>query len=166
MLSYGLDGLYVLIIFIVPSSEPRQRSCPVRSQQTAKILPPVFEWLWSSSTFFELDSIESTQRFCSLLNVQIRTMHYFPLLTILSSWAQLWSPYSYSISHFQYNTSYHPFIRFLWLEPTAKELPSGDHLQQRAARLIFNTTRVGIHFPFSNVHTYALQSSEHESRRL
>ena len=57
-------------------------------------------------------------------------------------------------------------IRLRSLEPTANAFPSGDHLQQRAARLIFNNTRVGIHFPSSKFHTYALQSSEQDKMRL
>ena len=119
--SYGFDGLYVLRIFMVPSREPRQRSWPVRSQHTEKILPRTFEWswswFWSSSTFptsfFELESIESTQRFCSLLNVQIRTTHYSTLPTILSAWNQSWFQHSYSISHFAIQHPTSQLLRFL-----------------------------------------------------
>ena len=162
--TYGLEGLCVLRMWRVPSREPRQRSWPVRSQQTEKILPRVLEASMEalsatscSSSSFALLSLDSTQRFCSLLNVQMRTTHYsqhIPQFRDISK-AILIPIFQFSNFLFTTNTisSHFPSLRFLWLDPTANASPSGDHFPHSAALLIFSTTRVGTQAPFSNVQT-------------
>ena len=106
----------------------RHSSWPVRSQHTQKMLPRVLEEVEesaaspsSSRSCFTRTPCGDTHRFWSALKVQIRTR----------------------------NQVLREARHFLSLDPTAKALPSGDHLQHRAALWIFSTTKVGSHFPFS-----------------
>lgn len=113
-----MEGLCVLRMWRVPSREPRQRSWPVRSQQTEKILPRVLEVSVEalsaascSSSSFALPSLDSTQRFCSLLNVQMRTTHHIQHIPQFQHISTYFKSNSYSNSPIFLHNQHH-FLSF------------------------------------------------------